>query len=61
MHPHGHHGGAGHGGSFPQFWAGNWWPDYQPTVYIEQPSIPTWAYIAGGALAGVLLALLTRK
>ncbi len=63
MHPHGgHHSGGG--GHFPQFWGGgNWggWPDYSPTVYVEQPSLPTWALVAGGALAGLLLALLTRK
>lgn len=59
MPPPHHH----HGGHIPQsaFW-GNWgYPDYSPTYLIEQPQeVPTWVYVAGGALAGMILALLSR-
>ena len=69
MHPHHMHGGGGHGGhghhglpgSAFANWGGNWdYPGYE-TVYIEQQGVPDWVWIAGGAFAGILLALMTRS
>lgn len=64
---HGHHGGGGHhghGGHIPQSAFLNWggWGWSEPSVYVVegQDAIPDWVWIAGGALAGVLLAVLTR-
>jgi hypothetical protein len=61
MHPH-HHVGGRH---IPSSAFSNWgwwgWPQYE-TVYVEQiqPEVPTWVWVAGGALTGALLALLSR-
>ena len=58
MHPH-HHGG--HGGNIPRsaFW--NWgWGEPSVEYYVIENPVPEWAYIAGGALAGMTLLLLMR-
>lgn len=60
--PHGHHDHGG--GHIPQSefqdW-GNWgwnYPQFE-TLTIQEP-VPTWLWVAGGALAGMILALLSR-
>jgi hypothetical protein len=65
MPPHSHHDHHG-GGHIPvsafQDW-GNWgWnPIYQPADYqVVQEPVPTWVWVAGGALAGMVLMLLSR-
>lgn len=68
MHPHvsgGWHHSGGHGGHhgghipFSAFSGWGWqYPQYE-VIQVEQPA-PTWLYVAGGALAGILLALITR-
>ena len=61
MHPHHHHGGGGHipTSAFSNW--GNWgWPGPDVEYYYVQEQMPTWVWVAGGALAGMVLALLTR-
>ena len=56
MHPHPHHGGYIPQSAFSFPWT-------QPEVnyfVIQDEGVPDWVWIAGGALAGILLALLTR-
>jgi len=60
--PHGHHHGH-HAGHIPRSAFNNWnWP--QPSVqYVvlqDEDQVPDWLWIAGGAMAGIVLALLTR-
>jgi hypothetical protein len=57
-HPH-----PGHGGHAPPPWFGNWgWsgPPQYDTVMVESEAPPDWVWIAGGALVGIVLALLVR-
>jgi len=56
--PHGHHGG----GHIPRSAFGNWIRPELPVQYfvIQDEGVPDWIWIAGGALAGILLAVLTR-
>lgn len=58
-HPH-HHGGHIPQSGFP--W-GNWgWaePRIEYVVVEQESPVPDWVWIAGGALAGILLAVLAR-
>ncbi len=63
MHPHQfpHHGGGGH---IPQSVFSNWgnWGWSQPDVeyYVVENQMPTWVWVAGGALVGMVLAMVTR-
>lgn len=56
-HHHGHHGGGGH---IPQsaFWP-VWTEPSVQYVMVDTP-VPDWVWIAGGGLAGIVLALLAR-
>jgi hypothetical protein len=61
--PHGHHDHGG--GHIPESMFSNWgnwgWnPVYQPVDYLIQEPVPTWVWVTGGALAGMVLALLSR-
>ncbi len=59
-HPHPH---PGHGGHQSPAWFDNWgWsgPQYD-TVLVESDQPPDWLWLAGGALAGIVLALLVRS
>jgi hypothetical protein len=65
MHGHGgHHGGGHHGGHIPRsgFPWGNWaWSEPSVQYYVLQDEgVPDWVWIAGGAFAGIVLAMLTR-
>lgn len=55
MHPH-------HGGHIPRSAFSNWTrPESTVQYYVfQEEGLPDWVWIAGGAMAGILLALLSR-
>jgi len=60
MPPHHHHGGHIPQSGFP--WGLNWgWAEPRVQyIVLEDEGVPDWLWIAGGVLAGAVLALLSR-